>query len=100
MICVRFCDLENPVLYTIVDFNEGMRDPDDYIFGLYDYSCQSDIDIAIQSLSRTRFAKLLGGLIIDDPVCLSPKRSIKLEIDSFIKNKENLEVEKIINSLK
>ncbi len=61
-------DLKSEVIYTIVDLKEQIRSTDDYIFGIYDYSSQFDIDQCLIDLNSGECR-------------LSKRNMITLEID-------------------
>lgn len=42
--------LEGNVIYTIVDFDSMMRGPNYYVFNMYDYTKQADIDRCLTDL--------------------------------------------------
>lgn len=43
-------DLKDKVIYTIVDFKKQIRGSNNYIFNVYDYSKQEDIDKCLDDL--------------------------------------------------
>ena len=66
-ICTKPFNLKKTVLYTIVDFEERIRGVDSFVFGVYDYAIQADID------------KVLGGLA-DGTIGISYSNRVPLEI--------------------
>ena len=49
-ICTKPFNLKGTVLYTIIDFEEDIRGPNDGIFNVYDYTVQEDIDACLADL--------------------------------------------------
>lgn len=50
LICTTPFSLQHTVLYTIVDLDTSWRAPNDFVFNLYDYAVQSDIDKCLKDL--------------------------------------------------
>ena len=43
-------DLKDSPIYSILDFKENRRGPDNYIFGMYDYWSKEDCELCIKDL--------------------------------------------------
>jgi hypothetical protein len=67
-ICTKPFNLHKTVLYTIVDFKEGIRSTNDLVFNDYDYSKQEDIDRCMADLKSKK-------------VALSERNAIQLKIE-------------------
>ena len=49
-ICTRLYNPKRTVIYTIIDFKEGVRGTNNLVFNIYDYKEQSDIDACMKDL--------------------------------------------------
>ena len=49
-ICTKPCPEHDTVWYSIIDFDEGIRGQNNYVFNIYDYSKQEDIEQCLADL--------------------------------------------------
>lgn len=66
-ICTKPYNPKRTVMYTIIDFKEAKRGPNNLVFNMYDYKIQEDIDQCLADLK-------------DGVIELSKRNSIDLDI--------------------